>query len=248
MRFDLIINKFKEINQMKYVKGINSKSFNSCGLTFEKLLGKEPDSSFFPDLNQYEIKCTQRFSQYPITLFSLAFDGPELFETNYLLETYGYNDSQFSDHKKLIKQLKYDKMVYVNNCYFELKIDEDNYYIYINIYDKDKQFIEKRGILDFDSISKRINLKLKNMCLIYASKKKTDDGPYFRYYKIECYTFKDFEQFIKLIKSGVIVLTIMLRFSRTQNSFGKNRNKGIVFAIQKDQVSSLFNLEYKFEN
>lgn len=69
-----LIKKFKEIAEKRWIKGVNN-STNSVGLTFESLLSKNPDSMYFPDYHGIEIKCSQRFSRYPINLFSLAFDG-----------------------------------------------------------------------------------------------------------------------------------------------------------------------------
>ena len=89
--FFKIIEEFLKLNERGYVESI-SKEKNSCGLTLEHLLGKEPDSMFFPDYNGVELKTTTRFSRYNINLFSLTFDGPSLFESNYMLETYGKID------------------------------------------------------------------------------------------------------------------------------------------------------------
>lgn len=74
IKWDLV-SKFKEIHKKGYIKGVNN-STNSVGLTFEKELGKKPDSSYLPDYNGIEIKCTTRFSRFPISLFSKSFDGP----------------------------------------------------------------------------------------------------------------------------------------------------------------------------
>ena len=46
---------------------------------------------FFPDYYGIEIKCTTRFSNYPISLFSLAFDGTYLYQMNLLLQKYETN-------------------------------------------------------------------------------------------------------------------------------------------------------------
>ena len=246
--FRNLITKFKEINQKKYIKGINNHLINSAGLTLESLLGKKADSMFFPDYEGIEIKCTQRYSHYPIGLFSLSFDGPELFETNYILKKYGYKDYIFFGYKKLISTLKYKEKLLIGKYFFELDIDEDNKRLFLNIYNKKQKFLEKRGFIDFDTIDQRLKIKLNNLCIIYASKKNIDNNLYFRYYKIECYILKDFETFIKLIKDSTIVLTIMLRFSRNTNTLGKNKNKGIIFAIKKDKINDLFKKIYSFEN
>ena len=70
-----LLEKFKNISKQRWIKGLNNYT-NSAGLTFEALLNKKSDSMFFPDFKGIEIKATQRFSRYPITLFSKAFDGP----------------------------------------------------------------------------------------------------------------------------------------------------------------------------
>ena len=76
--FDKIIEEFKKLNRKGYIKGITNNLCNSAGLTLENQLGKNPDSMFLPDYYGIEVKCTQRFSRYNISLFSLAFD--EIFQ------------------------------------------------------------------------------------------------------------------------------------------------------------------------
>ena len=246
--FKNLITKFKEINKRKYIKGINNNLINSAGLTFENLLGKKADSMFFPDYEGIEIKCTQRYSHYPIGLFSLAFEGPELFETSQILKKYGYRDYIFFGYKKLIGTLKYNEKVLIGRRYFELNIDENNKRIFLNIYNKNNKLLDTRGFIDFNTIKERLETKLSNFCLIYASKKKDNNDLYFRYYKIECYILKDFNTFLNLIKTNEITITIMLRFSRNYNTLGKNKNKGLLFAIDKEKVDKLFNKIYSYEN
>ena len=89
--YNNLMKEFNEISKTKWIKGINNFT-NAAGLTFESLLNKEADSLFFPDYQGIEIKCTQRFSNYPITLFSSTFDGPSLYEMNRILNQYGKND------------------------------------------------------------------------------------------------------------------------------------------------------------
>lgn len=99
--FNELINKFKEINSQGYIKGINNNIINSAGLTFESLLLKKADSACLPDFKDIEIKTTQRFSRYAIALFSSSFDGPSLYEANYILEKYGSVDKDITNKKNL---------------------------------------------------------------------------------------------------------------------------------------------------
>lgn len=115
--FFKIIEEFLKLNERGYVESI-SKEKNSCGLTLEHLLGKEPDSMFFPDYNGVELKTTTRFSRYNINLFSLTFDGPSLFESNHMLETYGKIDNLLPQKKTLYANLKLNQKVLVNEKYY----------------------------------------------------------------------------------------------------------------------------------
>lgn len=247
--FKEIIKKFEELNSMGYIQGINDNPINSAGLTLENYLGKKPDSLFFPDFNDIEIKCTQRFSRYNINLFSLAFDGPSLFESNVLLEKYGENDAEFNKYKKLIVNLKLNQKVLVyNKNYFELKIDYDEEKIYIKIYDIDMNYMEDRAFIYFDSLEKRILLKLNKLAIFYASKKVFDNNLFFRYYKIECYKLKDFKTFINCLETGDVKIALLLRFSRSEKDLGKNKNRNMVFSIRKNGIQNLFEKIYTYEN
>lgn len=64
----ILLEKFNAISKLKLIKEINNFT-NSSGLTLESLINKKNDSMFFPNFYSIEIKCTQRFSRYPITLF-----------------------------------------------------------------------------------------------------------------------------------------------------------------------------------
>lgn len=185
--FTDIINEFKVINKSGYIKGIHNNLMNSAGLTFESLLGKKADSIYFPDYKNIEIKTTQRFSRYPITLFTSSFDGPNLFEANDLLNKYGHYDKEFINTKILITPLKFKEKVSIGDYYFELDIDMNQEILFINIYNINFNFLEKRGIVNFKTLSDKLTTKLQNLCVIYASKKKIKNDLYFRYYKIECY-------------------------------------------------------------
>lgn len=247
--FKKLIDKFIEINKKGYVLGVSDNEVNAGGLTLESLLDKKADSMFFPDYNGVEIKSTSRFSRYNIGLFSLSFDGPELFESNYLLEKYGKYDTDFPDKKKLIVNLKINQKVLVNdNYYFELKIDYEDRKLMLNIYDLDMKLIEKRGFIYFDSLEERIKIKLSKLALIFASKKKTDNNLFFRYYKIICYKYRGFETFIKLLESEDVKATLILRFARSGAQVGKNKNKNMCFSIKKNSMNKLFEEVFNYEN
>ena len=234
-----LTKKFIEISKKGWIKGVNN-STNSVGLTFEKLLDKNPDSMYLPDYDGIEIKCSQRFSRYPISLFSLSFDGPELYEMNRLLKTYGIIDEKYNQRYQLqgfISSTEYRK---INNNYFKLKIDKENKKILIGVYDLNYQIIEEKTYIEFDTIKTRLELKLSKLAVVYASKKTIDYNAYFRYYKIAIYSLKSFDIFLELLEKNYIKTALVGRVSRSGLEEGRQRNRNIVFSIQKENIKLLF--------
>ncbi|MBE6146946.1 MAG: MvaI/BcnI restriction endonuclease family protein [Firmicutes bacterium] len=236
------------ISNSGWIKGANN-STNSVGLTFESLFNKKSDSMYFPDYNGIEIKCTQRFSGYPISLFSLAFDGSELYEMNRILSKYGKPDIIYKDKKILVATLSFEKEVLVNNkFYFKLELDEVKERIYLVVFDHNKNLLEKEAYVDFSSIKNRLQVKLSNLAIVWASKRKTDKELYFRYYKIIIYKLTSFEKFIELLKNDVIKIEIVGRVSRSGVEAGRQRNKNLVFKINKEDVELLFDVIEKYDS
>ena len=246
--FQNIIEKFLILNRRGYIPSISHNLINAAGLTLENCLGKKADSMFFPDYEGIEIKCTQRYSEYDISLFSLSFDGPALFESNYLLENYGIADEIFPEYRKLIVRLKVNQKVAISDkYYFELVIDKERTGLYIKIYDINLKFIEDRAFIDLDSLEQRAQLKLNKLALFYASKKKIAEELFFRYYKLECYCYKGIENFITCLERGDIRITLLLRFARSGKAFGKSKNKGMVFSVRKGYMEKVFDQIYCYE-
>lgn len=242
-----IIEKFKEIAEKRWIKGVNNTT-NSVGLTFESLLSKNPDSMYFPDYHGIEIKCSQRFSRYPISLFSLAFDGPRLYEMNRILQEYGKPDVIYKDRKLLQGEIFVNKYEKINNNYFKLKLDKTNKKIILGIYDLNYQLIEEKAYIEFETIKSRLELKLSTLAIVYASKKIIDDNLYFRYYLITIYKLKSFEKFIELLEKDYIRVEIVGRVSRGGVEKGRQRNKNIVFSIPKENINLLFHNIIEYNN
>lgn len=237
-----LINKFIEISNMKFVKGVND-SYNSIGLTFEHLLKKKSDSLMFPDYNGIEIKCSSRYSRYDYSLFTLAFDGPDFFEMNRLLEKYGEQDKVYSEKKILMCNLYYGRKVLVNNkYYFELSMDQEK--IFLNIYDINKRLIDVGAYILFSTLESRVKIKLSKVAFVWGSKKDINGDKYFRYYKLQLAELKSFQTFVDMIKNRDMSITLMGRVSRSGIKEGKQRNKNFAFKLPKNNVEKLFNIIY----
>ena len=234
-----LINEFIRISKKGWIKSI-SKSIGSVGLTFEKELGKSPDSMYFPDYYGIEIKCTTYYSKYPLFLFTLAFDGPTFPEINRIVEKYGYYDKDYKDKKVLFEKLSCINYNIVNDKFkFKLEIDEKEERLYLCVYNLYDELLEKKSFVYLDSIKNHLLLKLNKLAIIHAFKKKIKNEDYFRYYKLDIYNIKTFETFIKLLKEGIIDITLIARISKSGIDRGRYRNKNLVFHIKK--IPLLFN-------
>lgn len=239
-----LLAKFREIANKRYVKGVNNEH-NSIGLTFESQLNKKADSMFFPDYNGIEIKCTSRFSHYPIALFTLAFDGPNFYEMNRLLNKFGKDDDKYKGRKLLQGNLVPNNYALINDKYFfKLEINDKEERLYIAVFDINMNLIEKISYIEFNTIKSRLELKLTNLALVYASKKIINGTQYFRYYRITLYQLKPFEVFMDLLRNNKIKVRIEGRVSRSGSEEGRQRNKNLVFIIPKNDISHLFDIVY----
>ena len=165
-----LLNEFITISKKGWVKSVNHGT-GSVGLTFERELNKNPDSLFFPDYYGTEIKCTTRYSGYPISLFTIAFDGPSFPEIQRIVEEYGYFDCIFKDKKILSTELSCKVKNIVNKNYkFQLDVDVAEEKLYLCVYDLNDCLIERKSFVYFKSIRDYLELKLNrlvrklNMC------------------------------------------------------------------------------------
>lgn len=235
-----LIDKFKEIAKQRWIPSVNNYS-NGVGLTFEKLINKNADSMFFPDYYGIEIKCTTRFSRYPISLFTKSFDGPSFYEMNRLVEKYGTADVKYKDKKILMSLIKVNEKTLVNNkYYFEIKVNREQEKLILNVYDKEHNLIEDVSYIDLANIKSRLETKLSNLALVYASKKKIDNQFNYRYYKISFYKLQSFDKFLELLEKNIIKISIIGRVSRSGEEEGRQRNKNLLFQLPKDNITDLF--------
>ena len=244
--FTILLEEFKRISNKGYIRSV-TKSFGSIGLTFEKELNKSPDSKYLPDYKGIELKCTSRFSHYPLYLFTIAFDGPNFNEIARITEIYGKPDKDFPDKKVLFAKLNCTYFTEINNQYnFILELSKEEEKIYLAIYDKNHKLIEKISYVNFATIYEHLLTKLSKLALIYASKKTYIKSEYYRYYRIILYTLKSKEKFISLLEKGIIKVGLISRISKSGVDTGRYRNKNLIFEINKDLLYELFDKVYEY--
>lgn len=243
-----LIKQFYIISSKKWIKSVN-KGLGSIGYTFEKELDKSPDSLYLPDYYGTEIKCTGRYSRYPITLFTVAFDGPTFPEINRIVDKYGYYDNTFPDKKVLFANVScVEKSLLSSGYQFQLDVDDGEEKLYLAVYDSDGVLVERDSFVYFKSLYDHLALKLDRLAIVYASQKVIDGEKYFRYYKINIYQLKSFDTFISLLKQEVIKVSLIARISKSGPDVGRYRNKNLVFMLKKDKINMLFDEIYHYNH
>jgi len=175
----ILIEKFKRISEKGWIISSN-KGSGAIGLTFEHELHKRPDNRYLPDFNGIEIKCTSTSNMYPITLFSIAFDGPTFPEINRIVEKYGYYDKKYNNRKIISANINNKKLYVVNNKYiFKLEVDYSEKKIYLCVFDINNNLVEKKSYVYISNLYKHIKLKIKSLAIVYGKKTKYDNDVYF---------------------------------------------------------------------
>jgi len=240
-----LIELFHKVAKKGYVEGVG-KSWGNIGITFEHEIGKLPDANYTPDFNDIEIKCSSRFTRYPIYLFTIAFDGPSSKEIYRLTDKYGCSDKDYPDRKVMFKSVK-NEIDYDSDYSFMFEVDKEERKVYLCVYDRFGNLIEKESYVTFDSLENHLNVKMKKMAYIKASRKKVDDVFYYRYYSIFLYELKSFDKFIYMLKNGFLNASIISRIGKSGNDKGKYRNKNIEISIRKEYIPMLFDCYYQFD-
>ena len=238
--FKNLLNEFEKIKLKGWIRS-NTKSTGAIGITFEKELGLFENNSYHPDFNDIEIKCTNRKAIYPLTLFSISFDGPGTRELLRIVELYGYPDKIFKKQKVLYANLscKHLHRVY-SNYYFKLELNRNEEKIYLVIYDINKNIIDKTSYIYFNTIKNHLITKMRNLAFIHGDRLLKDNILYFKYIDIFLYTLKDFDVFLNLLENDDITANVGYRINKSIRHFGKSSSKNIVFTIAHSKITKLF--------
>ena len=168
-----LIRLFHKISYKGWIKGTSS--FNktgNVGLTLENELNKKADSKYLPDFEGIEIKCTTRYSNYPLSLFTMSLSGITVPEINRLIEQYGYYDIDFPDKKILIEYFNKNTNNLINGKWiFKLEVAKKEDKLYLAIYDASNNLIEKNTYIKLTDLYNRLITKLNTLAFIKASKK-----------------------------------------------------------------------------
>lgn len=233
--------KFNKIKNMGYVKSIRNGS-TGVGATFEYLIGKEEESFEIPDYCGIEIKTRRAYSKSSITLFNAVPTGGTYYEVKRLRDNFGWsrNNNDIKSLYAMVSATIKEKVGLYH--YFKLDIDEFEERIYLEIYDKNLELIDKETYWDFDILREKLLRKLQVLALVKAWTNKIDNIEHFKYYKINIYVLKSFEHFIESLKNGKIKINLRITTHTDDKRYGNVDSHGVGFEIHEEDLLDIYDL------
>lgn len=232
---------FKKISDKGYIKGIYNNSA-SIGRTFENELNLSMNKESEPDYNGIELKTRRTYSKSMITLFNAVPDGERPLELARLRDRYGWPYKRDKKYKALYAEIYGNKVKFAGTKYqYKLDVNKLDKKIFLCIYNKEGELLEKEVYWSFDYIKEKLLNKLKVLALIEAWPNKINGWNYFKYYKIDFYSLKGFEEFINLIETGKIKVAIRIDIYMDKENYGRMYDHGCGFSISKKDINLLFN-------
>lgn len=226
------------------MKGWVKSNFKGCGAageTFEQLLGKPVENSENPDFLGIEIKTHKYNGKFPITLFRAKPVGKSDYQTKYLVEHFGSDDKKFPNRKNLggiVTTRK--KTKFSDNSYFQLSVDEKNKLIKLLVYDKNDSLIYDEAYWTFETLKNKLKRKLSILCYIESERKYEHSQVFFKYNAIDFFYLKDFNNFIRLVKNGIITINFCVYVYSKGKRLGEIHDHGTSFRIYPNNISKLF--------
>ena len=123
-----------------------------------------------------------------------------------------------------------------NSLYSSVKVKQNSHGLRIAIDDKKRElsieFQKKQiAIYPFDLIEKRLKEKLSDSVYIGAKRRKGRDGEEFHYCTLTYYANPSTQEFVNLVKSGVINIELRMH---------EGRNHGTCFRILEGKLPYLY--------
>ena len=231
--------KLIRIKNMGYIKAVNNDS-SGIGLTLEKELGKSIDNFPLPDFkNLIEIKTKLAFSKRPIHLFSLIPEGKDFFESNRILDTYGYfsknNEKRFNGTIVANKKTKIGK-----NYYFSLEVNYKEEKITLLVYNNLNMIIDNSTYWDFNKLDNAISRKIKYLAFVQVWSTERNKIKYYKYFKYDFFKFSNIYTFLNLVEKGIISITFSMNTYKNNKNDDRIHNHGTTFDISKEDLYKLF--------
>ena len=234
--------KFLEIKKLGYVKTIRNGS-TGIGATFEYLIGKVEDKLEIPDYKGIEIKTRRAYSRSSISLFNATPKNDEFMNLEKLRDKYGYPDKKDKNLKRFAVKISAVSKEKVGLFYrVKLVVDRNIRKIFLCVYDLNDVCIDNSYYWDFSILEEKIMRKLSILALVKAWPNKINEIEYFKYYKMNFYILKQFENFICAIEEGKINVSFKIGNFYEKYRYGEIHAHGVSFVIKEENLDAIYDI------
>ncbi len=253
-----LINEFKRIKSMGWIKSIRPGNAGGIGNTLEYLLGIEENNLPIPNAAEWELKCQRANTSSLTTLFHMEPSPRALkFVPQILLPKYGwrhqqaglkYPNTEMSFRQTIGGKNRSDRgfMVIVDRKQRKILISFDASSV-DKRHTKWLKEVEKRvglGELSpqpywgFDDLFHKAGTKLLNCFYIQAQVKRIKNEEYFHYSKILMLEKFDIDRFIEAIENNDILIDFDAR---------TGHNHGTKFRLRQNRLPNLYKIVTEIE-
>lgn len=216
--------------------------YGENGLLFEELLGIKRNDFSIPDYNGIEIKVQSKYSNYPITLFSLMLDGPEPLALQSFVSRYGAYDNLYANSKVLYITLNTkDYTFWGKTLKMRLFFDRKKQRLYIHVVHSNGKTIELKSYWELSSLYAALTRKVNKLCIIRSETNFFDSSKYIKYTEMNLFTLKSFESFKNALCDGIVSVKIKYGVYKKGPRAGSPYNHGIAFQISYSNLEKIFN-------
>ena len=232
---------FKKIRKKGWVES-KRKGKTGIGYTFEELLCKKEDNLPIADFQGIEIKTTHNYIKNKIIhLFNATPDGDYLYPIKEIHEKLGYPDKNNPTYKVFnmdVTTKEFTRIGYSKKMI--LQVDYKNSKIYLKVIGKNKEYENMKISWSFELLKERIDYKIKKLALVGANTIKENKIEKFKYTGYKMYEIKSFNDFIKCIEEGYIIITFKIGYYKTGNKKGQLHDHGTGFSINYKDIDKLY--------
>lgn len=241
MNIFLLIQEFKRIKKMGYIKAVNQ-NHNATGRTFEKMLGLYENNFRYSDYYGIEIKC---FSSSQNSFFGLFSIEPESINGNVIKRIalkYGYADKKYDSCNILNTyvngvapkyiSLKYKGLLYINTVSQSLNL---------LVLGKRNLLYDFSASWSFERLKDKFHCKCQTLAVVKAVTKKINGVLYIKYTSMTIYKFKGFLKFLEAIDAGSIRVSFKLTVSKREKELYYH-NHGTTFEIDSQRMSDVYKI------
>lgn len=225
--YESLVEKLKKIKEMGYIK-THRRGNTGIGKTLEDLLGIKENNIPGPDSETLELKSARKNAKSMLTLFTKS---PLPRRANsVLLRKYGYPSAKGNNKKELhttVKATGFNTLK--GKPGFKIEIKEDR----LELISAKGEVL---GYWDKETLKKAFERKLPRLLYVKADCRGSGEEEEFWFNEAWLLSGFDFDNFIKLVREGTIVVDI--RIGQYPN--GKPHDHGTGFRVFPDKLDLCF--------